>query len=220
MKKRKFGRDRLRDNRDYDYLIMAPTSRRPWRYWNDNGWWGDQGFTSQCVGYAFAHYLEDGPITHRDVAPVATPRKIYTLAKTLDEWEGTSYEGTSVRGGAKALQAMGWISEYRWTWDLMTLVDTILDVGPVVVGTAWKSGMDNWSRSGVLDVSGRTLGGHAYIVNGVNVSKGLFRMKNSWGRSWCKRGHAYITFDGMRKLIEEDGEVCLAIENKFPDDSQ
>jgi C1A family cysteine protease len=33
-------------------------------------------------------------------------------------------------------------------------------------------------------------------------------LKQSWGREWGKRGHAYLPFEDLERLIAEDGDVC------------
>jgi hypothetical protein len=43
---------------------------------------------------------------------------------------------------------------------------------------------------------------------------GYARIKNSWGRSWGQRGRAKITLDDLRRLLDEDGEACLATEGR------
>lgn len=211
---RRFGRIYIRDERDDKFPITVKrASKRTSRYWNQSGWWGDQLATPKCVGYAFAHWVEDGPVTHDGKPPVADPTVIYDTAQDLDEWEGDDYEGTSIRGGVKALKAMGYVSEYRWTKSLRTLVNTILEVGPVVVGTVWWSGMFEPNKSGLVRARGEAVGGHAYVLNGVNTKRKLFRIKNSWGRFWGLNGCAYIGFDDLGMLIEDmDGECCLASE--------
>ena len=59
------------------------------------------------------------------------------------------------------------------------------------------------------------MGGHAYVINGIDTKKQLFRIKNSWGRNWGVKGSAYISFANMQRLIRENGEICLAVENIF-----
>ena len=210
--KRSFGRLYIPDARDGKFMIPRKATRRTTRYWNQNGWWGNQKATSQCVGYGWAHWLEDGPVTHVGKPPVLAPKAIYQLAQVLDEWPGEDYDGTSVRGGAKALRQLGYVSEFRWAFSLSGLINAVLEQGPVVVGTNWYAGMMDVDHNGFIHVVGDLLGGHAYVVNGVNVVDEKLRLKNSWGRGWGRKGNAWISFDDTEALIREDGEVCLAVE--------
>ena len=213
------GRHHTVDNRDNNYLISNkfqvsnPIVKS--RYWQDNIWNGNQGNTPMCVGYAWAHFIEDGPILHSGNHPVVSPITIYRESQKIDEWPGENYDGTSVRAGAKYLKSINKISSYYWAYDLNTLVNTVLNVGPVVVGTNWYYGMFYPNSKGVISITGRYAGGHAYVVNGVDLNTKMLRIKNSWGLSWGLQGHAFISFDNMSRLIRESGEVCLAIENRF-----
>ncbi len=211
-----FGRIEAPDSRDRAFMMSAVIPEAPQRtsrYWNSSGWWGNQGPHPYCVGFSWAHWVEDGPVTHKGMAPVVPPEEIYSEAQKIDEWPGEDYEGTSVRAGAKYLQSKGTISEYRWAWDVQTIADAILTKGPVVVGTNWYYDMFEPDEKGIIKVGGQIVGGHAYLLNGVNTKKQLFRIKNSWGRNWGKKGHAYISFDDMAQLIAAQGEACLAIEH-------
>lgn len=212
------GRLSSKDNRDYKYLIrthLRPTATITSKYWDCNGWWGDQGDTPQCVGYAWAHWIEDGPIGHSGPAPIVPPDLIYSNAQKLDEWPGEDYEGTSVRGAAKYLKASGKVKSYLWAFDLNTLINTVLTRGPVVVGTDWYTDMFYPDTTGLIRVRGYVAGGHAYVINGVDTVKKIFRIKNSWGKSWGKSGLAYISFRDMEFLIKKQGEICIAVENNF-----
>jgi len=216
------GRVYIEDKRDLNYLIKnnqrtlqqisTPPKVLTQRYWDANGWWGDQGNTPQCVGYSWSHWLEDGPVQQSGIPPIIKPFDIYKNAQKLDEWYGENYDGTSVRGAVKYLKNIGKVKSYYWAFDVQTLSETILKLGPVVVGTNWYNGMFYPNKNGLIKIGGQMVGGHAYLINGVDTKTKQFRIKNSWGKSWGKGGHAFISFNDMSRLIKENGEICLAIE--------
>lgn len=63
----------------------------------------DQGTEGACTGFATAASLnilrqrQGGPA----LADSASPRMLYEMAKLHDEWEGSGYEGSSIRGAIK-----------------------------------------------------------------------------------------------------------------------
>ncbi len=103
MEQEKLGRLAAFDARDTRYMAAAivPTAAPSItsKYWNANGWWGNQGTTYQCVGFSWAHWVEDGPVGHDGVPPIIKPEDIYREAQKIDEWVGEAYDGTSVRAG-------------------------------------------------------------------------------------------------------------------------
>lgn len=205
----------FRDGRFPARAALPVISTRTYRYWNAAQWWGDQGMTSQCVAYAWTHWLEDGPVTHNNVAPpMVQPAAVYDAAQLIDEWPGQDYDGTSVRAGAKVLVAQGLIKEYRWCYTLHEMVQWLLENGPLVVGTNWYTGMFNapGNEGEPLSVTGSVAGGHAYVLNGVNTRTRLIRLKNSWGREWGHDGFAYLRFEDAARLLAEWGECCAAVE--------
>lgn len=222
-----FGRLPARDGRDLAFpaapILQAQPQRsfNDFQYWWPTGWWGNQGYTPQCVAYAWLHFIEDGPITFAPRAPganpVENPKELYDECQLHDEWPGQDYDGTSVRAGAKVLQRSGYIEEYRWAFDIEQVVQAVMTVCPVVVGTWWYSGMSQPDPDGWIKVKGSRVGSHAYVINGANSKEGFLRVKNSWGRDWGKDGYAYISFEDMARLINEDGEACVAIESVEPE---
>ena len=85
----KLGRQYIPDERDQNYLISTHLLKRTSRtritsrYWDDTVWWGDQGNTPQCVGYAWSHWLSDGPVYHRGPAPKLQPNLTALLLVVL-----------------------------------------------------------------------------------------------------------------------------------------
>lgn len=212
------------DERDKGFLMssLIPKAKetqeyRTWKYWWPTGWWGNQGSTPHCVGYAWAHWLAEGPITQvrarskRGGHPF-DPNYLYNEAQLIDEWPGIDYDGTSVRAGVKVLKNNGFVSEYRWAWDIEDVINTLLYISPVVVGTVWTYDMFFPDENNIIKATGSFSGGHAYLLDGINVDRGIIRIKNSWGRNWANKGFAYISIDDMSKLISLDGEACVAVE--------
>ena len=212
---RKFGRLVLVDERDKNYplkAILPTTTERTERYW-DSTVFLDQGAKPMCVGYGWAHWVDDPPITHPQLID---PEWIYNEAQKIDGFP-MPHDGSTVRAAAKILQGKSVISNYYWAQSSNDIVMAVLEKGPVTVGTNWYSDMSSPSIiDGLIKPTGQLQGGHCYLINGVDTKKGLLRIKNSWGRLWGKLGEAYISFDDMGKLLAEGGEGCLATEIPGP----
>lgn len=221
--KRVFGRLESPDARDFDFPVSALIAETPFiteKYWWSDGWWGDQGSTSHCVAYSWSHWIEDGPVIQDGITPnrpkpMLDPARLYKECQLRDPWPGTNYAGTSIRAGAKILKDLNIIKEYRWASSVVDISNALLTVGPVVVGTKWYKNMSRPNSKGYVTPTGTNEGGHAYILNGVNTVKRVFRIKNSWGKDWGVSGFAFITFDDFEKLLKDGGEGCVAIENKL-----
>jgi hypothetical protein len=190
------------------------------RHWERNArWWGDQGQTPPsfdgdhpyCVEFAWNHWLAAGPLCQEPIRPQLT---LYAAAQDRDEWDGPPppYDGTSVRAGAKALQELGRITAYKWAETIGDIALTLADVGPMVLGTNWYEGMMETGPGGLVEPTGALVGGHAYLVDGIDLRSGVARIKQSWGREWGLGGYALITLVSLERLLREDGEACIAIE--------
>lgn len=177
----------------------------------------DQGPDGACVGFGWTHELIARPAVV-DV-DVSFARWLYKTAQKYDPWPGENYSGTSVLAGAKVLNKMppamaegrGLIGEYRWIFgDLDDLVKTIGYFGPVVFGTNWYNGMFTPTKDLLLKPTGGVAGGHCYLVTGVDPKTKQLRVHNSWGEDWGEGGDAFLTFDDAIRLLNEDGECCVA----------
>jgi hypothetical protein len=217
-----FGRLEVIDHRDLNYSISSLLMNAPMiteRFWWDDGWWGIQGDRPYCVPFSWSHWIEDGPVIQDSIMgrrkPLFNPNNFYDACQFVDQWPGENYAGTSVRAGAKILQKAGIITEYRWAFNIDEIIMTLLTLGPMVVGTPWYYKMQFPNKHGLIRSKGRAMGGHAYILNGVDIEREYFRIKNSWGREWGDNGHAYISFRDFDKIFKRGGEACIANEIKI-----
>lgn len=201
------------DPRDANYRIRAIAPRlesdRVWRFWNDFGWWGDQGNSPQCVAFSSMHYMADGPVTHA-VKPLFDPATFFADIGGTDQ-------GAYIRDAMKLLRDRGFITEFRWAMSIDEVRYAILERGPVLIGIPWFESMFEPDAGGVIRPSGAIVGGHAIVVNGYNGHNGLYRLKNSWGRGWAHGGHCLLTEADLEYLVfGADGEACIATEISNP----
>lgn len=210
-KRHGLGRRHLPDARDHGYMMAARLGavarpvRKTWRI----AWKGDQGTTSACVGYSWHGLLRALPHLQREPSPTA----IYEAAQTLDEWPGEEYDGSSVRGGAKALQAAGKLTAYAWAFDIETVLNWIAVKGPVVLGTTWYDQMFRPDASGLVSPGGAVAGGHAYLAIGYDDKLKRVLCQNSWGTAWGVKGRFSLRYEDAQALIARDGEACTATES-------
>lgn len=221
-----FGTGRIwhEDERDENYpvapLLATKQATERKKFWFSDGWWGDQGGSPHCVAYSWAHFLHDGPKIGRIYrSKIIDTTQLYCEAQKHDPWPGDCdtplYDGTSVRAGAKVLKDWGYIEEYRWAKNADEVAAAILVQGPVVVGTIWRNDMFSPNLEGFIKPTGGSAGGHAYILNGVDMERGVFRIKNSWGQRWGIEGHALISMEDMDALIKDFGEACIPLQKRF-----
>lgn len=211
-------------SRAYPVRSVLPVSieERP-KQWRQKKVALDQGREGACVGYAWTQELTGSPRPdpYVDVPTASTyARQVYRRAQRIDQWPGEAYEGTSVLAGAKIVQQDTHIGEYRWAFGIDDVRDTILTLGPVVIGIPWYSGMYDTRPSGLVDVSGSQVGGHALVVYGYHPGMRIygedwharyrvFRWRNSWGPSYGKNGNGLIRYEDLRDLLAGWGEACI-----------
>lgn len=210
-----------RDPRDKAYLLprksVAPDLRMKFY---PTGPILDQGSFPHCVAFSTVQLLRTGPISNVYNIP---PVDLYNRCQLVDEWAGEDYDGTSVRAAMKILKEDGYISEYNWAFDIGTVINYVLSTGPMIVGTYWYSDMFD-VVNGFIRATGFAVGGHAYLIKGINLdypcldgTKGAFRIINSWGNTWGNGPHgglAWISIRDMERLILEDGEAACIKEIK------
>lgn len=218
---------------------IATTTLRQSSFWKP-GEILDQGSEGACVGFGWTQEAIMSPVrvplANLARADLGSPKPpvtgneialgIYRSARRVDEWDGESYEGTSVLAGAKVMSGLGVIREYRWCFTITDVIDTLLLHGPVVLGINWHSSMYHPDIYGELYVSGPIVGGHCIVANGYHAAKRMhpasgmpprpmIHLTNSWGFNWGYDGGAWVTVDMLANLLLDGGEACVPVHRGY-----
>lgn len=222
----------MHDPKSLDYPVRALTGstveKKP-KLWTPPKPVLDQGWEGACVGFAWTAELMGSPFpdpyTTKEQGDWFARNKVYKPAQFIDEWEGENYEGTSVLAGAKVVQKEGFLDEYRWAFGIEDLRDAVITTGPAVIGIPWYDGMYGTKPSGLVEVGGDLVGGHALVVYGYHPGMRIpgedwhsrhevFRWRNSWGSAYGKNGSGLIRYEDLRDLLAGWGEACIPVTRK------
>lgn len=167
----------------------------------------NQGSAPACVGFSCQQLLQSEPVPQKG----KSGSWIYREAKKIDEF-GPSVDGTSIRAGMNVLRANKLIDAYFWAKSSQQVIDYLLRYGPVVAGTPWYSGMNRTGSNGIVKISGKSEGGHAWLIVGANLRTGLLHAVNSWGAEYGIFGHFSIAMSDFDLLMQRGGVAAAAIE--------
>lgn len=167
----------------------------------------NQGSLPQCVGFSCQQLLQSEPVPQRGL----TGSSIYREAKKIDEF-GPHVGGTSIRAGMNVLRDKKLIDAYFWAKNSQQVIDYLLRYGPVVAGTPWYSGMNRTDNKGMVKISGKSEGGHAWLIVGANERTGLIHAINSWGMDYGIAGQFSLTMKDFDLLMQRGGVAAAAIE--------
>lgn len=93
---------------------------------------------------------------------------------------------------------------------------------PLWFGCAIDEGFDDPEDKEIIaDTLGASGGGHAMTIVGYDDSKNAFKLVNSWGDKWKNDGYAWIDYQYLIRLLNNDGEeatigVLLPNQNQVP----
>lgn len=108
--------------------------------------WLDQGSEGACTGFGAEHVLALSPRRMSTTNELA--REVYFEARRQDEWEGESYEGSSVNGAMKAERKLGRIKEWRWAGRIPEVDHGLSYHGAGELGVNWYEGMWDADENG------------------------------------------------------------------------
>jgi Papain family cysteine protease len=200
----------------------------------------DQGNDSSCTGFSLAHVID--VLQFREIGPDSprrvSARMLYEMAKRNDEWGGSAYEGSSIRGAVKGFFRNGVCSEARapdvpgakdWALtyemakearemrlgayfrvqpDLSDYHAALNEVGVIFASAQIHS---NWKEplDGKIAPGGKTIGGHAFALVGYNDSG--FWVLNSWGSEWGQGGIAHWSYEDWAATVMDAWVLQLGV---------
>lgn len=183
----------------------------------------NQGNTPECVGAALTQELAADP-TRVAITHPFTRQNIYRKAQTLDEWAGEAYDGTSLNAGMKALRGWGYVTEWRWAASIDDVLQSLSQLGPVILAGPWLTGMFTPDAQGRIPVNG-TAGniGHCYMLGERQQGLGRSVVEQSWGPSWSRfpgpdggwRGSLYD--EDLYKLLQMGTQAAVITGRANPD---
>ena len=204
------------DHRDYRLLdYITPSMMKKAEQITQMNWQVDhildQGATGHCVGFAWAGFGISLPVFNNWGNDMGD--KIYYQAKIFDGETGEE-NGSNTRSGVKAFMKFSKLQNnaYAFATSFNSIVTWLLTSGPVVTGTNWYDNMMSPDSNGLVKAKGKVLGGHEWMINGIDTTTRLLRCTNSWGADFAVNGQFYISFEDYQKLLDESGDAVVATE--------
>lgn len=192
----------------------------------------DQGNLGSCTGNAGIGALGTDPcwqaswaaLTQRPVDRSRPPHytfdeagavQLYSDATRIDDAPGQyppDDTGSSGLAIAQVLKSAGEISGYQHTFSLDDALKALTQY-PLMVGTVWYQSMFTPSAEGVLEVaaSSGVAGGHEYVIDEYDATRGMVGVTNSWGTGWGMAGRAYMQAEDLGALLAQQGDVIVLL---------
>jgi C1A family cysteine protease len=174
----------------------------------------DQLETPMCAAFMGASIIESLYKIKFDVNIDLSEQMIYYWAQRNDELEGEDYEGTTIKGVMKALYNDGVCYENEWpfrtdfskpTKDILKIkkynlvelelshLHEALRRKPIAAGFYLPERFESTTDNGIVpNTLPDKASGHAMTIVGYNLKYDLFKVRNSWGEEWGKKGYCFF----------------------------
>lgn len=209
----RLGRQVVHDSRSRAFPLRIPIVPATWHdkairvydpYPNPNQTIGNCTGVAKCVQFNSIGNRKMG-----QVLKMVDADRLYSLATTLDPWEGSyppADTGSSGLAVAKAAQALGLGGEYRWLFGgADEVIQAIMEGLVVNVGTWWYFDMFEPDTEGKVRPTGGQAGGHEWSARGYDLSRDLILGRCWWGGFrdfWISR----VDLDS---LLQDDGDALV-----------
>jgi hypothetical protein len=209
----RLGRNVAHDSRSRSFAFSEPSIGIATRSWKRLVPIYDQGAIGSCTLNAALGCISTKPF-NRHFRSQRVIQKYYSETTRIDPFEGSwppDDTGSDGNSAAKTLRNHKLITEWRHCFSFNDVL-AALQTGPIITGTAWYQGMFvTHGELAEVFPTGRIVGGHEYILCGVDVEQQFVRAANSWSTNWGDRGYFTISFDNYRELLADDGDATVLI---------
>jgi len=215
------------DPQNLEYRARALLNTRPLqdqdRYWpmpTSGQFPLDQGNSPECTGFGSAHEYALGPVQVPGMNAAFAHQRYLRNVQT-DVQAGHHFDGgATVAATMRAAKVDKLITGYVWNIGLDDTIASLVNVGPICLGTDWLEGMFRPDNDGLLTATGATAGGHFWVLaarvkNHHTWGPGCW-MVQSWGR-WgvgvpqlgLGTGCAFVQDATLAKLLARSGESVV-----------
>lgn len=211
---RKLGRHVEHDPRSKAYPAKPPKVPLVSKRWARQCRVLNQQATGSCTGNAAAGWRGTDTAARPGLKKIteSIARTLYSEATALDSIPGTwppTDTGSSGLAAAKALVKSGYATAYTHCFDTATVLATLAHVGPVMIGSQWRTGMDSPNANGQIRYAGAVRGGHEYLLDEIDVANQLVWLTNSWGLGYGIKGRACMSWADLKALLADSGDATV-----------
>lgn len=190
---------------------------------------GDTGQYGSTVGFSVMYAIRAALYTEKKGFPSISAWGIYETAKRFDEYEGETYDGTSILGALKGVTKVGVFSETDWPYasgnkpkegakpllkikryarceTLPKILAALREKKVVIAAISVTPEFDSPVDQGlvVVKLPIREEGLKTVSIVGYDSKKAEFTFANDWGKKWGDNGFGRIK-DSDLKAILTDG---------------
>lgn len=178
----------------------------------------DQGQVGSCTGNAGMGCLMTAPL-HRDgwAFTEADAVELYHRETLIDDREIPGHyppDDTGSAGiySAKALRQMGLITGWLTAFGLNATLNALV-ARPVSLGIGWPESFMDPGKDGLLKMGKRPryAGGHQVELTGVDCTRRLVKVANSWGPGWGAKGYGFMRWDDLGYLLADGGDTTIYV---------
>lgn len=187
----------------------------------------NQGQIGACTGNAMAQLLNCALFAPCRLGKIALNEadalKLYSLATHYDGFGPDQFypphdEGSSGLGVAKAANFLGYIDTYQHCFTFLQF-QAAIQHQPVITGTSWTNSMfqpdptSGFVTVGLLNDE-TVVGGHEYLIQGIDYERECVVCLNSWGTGWgggqgLNPGQFRISFTDYTNLLADQGDIVV-----------